>query len=97
MAKITDTRIEEVEVVTVKKVPTVTLQLTEEEAETLLLISAKIGGNPTRSRRRHVDSIGKALKGHFGYDGVEALRSIENRTGTRPIGFSTGIQFEIED
>lgn len=41
---------------------TVRLTLTEEEAQFLIDLTALIGGSPTRSRRRHNDSIRDALR-----------------------------------
>ena len=41
--------------------PTVLLELSYEEAQTLLIVTGYIAGNPQRSRRKHTDNIGKAL------------------------------------
>lgn len=42
---------------------TVRLDLTEEEATTLHSILMSVGGNPDHSRRKHADSIHRALQG----------------------------------
>lgn len=52
----------EIEVTKLETVPAVELVLTEDEAHTLAFILAKIGGDPTRSRRKHCDAISKALE-----------------------------------
>jgi len=41
--------------------PNVLLELSYEEAKTLLTVTALIGGDPQLSRRKHTDKIGKAL------------------------------------
>jgi hypothetical protein len=43
-------------------IKTVTVALTEQEAKTLGLVLARVGGSPTNSRRKHTDSIGEALQ-----------------------------------
>jgi hypothetical protein len=40
----------------------VTLTLTQAEAETLLMVHARIGGDPMVTRRLHTDGIGQALR-----------------------------------
>lgn len=42
--------------------PDVTLTLTADEADTLLLVMNNIGGSPEKSRRRRTDSIGRKLR-----------------------------------
>lgn len=42
---------------------TVTLTLTLDEADTLAAIAGKIGGDPDRSPRKHVDEIARVLAG----------------------------------
>jgi hypothetical protein len=46
----------------VKHQKTFTFTLTEEEARTLLTVCYRIGGDPHRSRRLHMDNIRKAFK-----------------------------------
>lgn len=52
--------------VTLKPIVTYTLELTEQEAETLYLITFRIGGDPEKSRRGDMDNIGKELR-KFGF------------------------------
>lgn len=49
--------------VPVKVRSTIELTLSMAEAETLLAIGQKIGGNATRTRRGHMDAINSALFG----------------------------------
>ena len=42
--------------------PNVLLELSYEEAETLLIVTDRIGGDPQLSRRKHTDKIGQALR-----------------------------------
>jgi len=42
---------------------TVVLELTQEEAETLEIISRHTGGSPADSRRKYTNTIGNALRG----------------------------------
>ena len=46
----------------VEKVPGLTLTLSHEEAETLLAVGAKIGGDKVGTPRMHIDSIISALR-----------------------------------
>ncbi len=57
-----------------ENVPTITLVLTLDEAQTLWYISQKIGGDPVYSRRAHMDAIDSALedaRAHVGVDDDE--------------------------
>lgn len=47
-------------------VKTVTLQLSEEEARTLLAVCGFIGGSPEKSPRGHMEKIEAALSGALG-------------------------------
>ena len=48
---------------------TVTLELSKEEAETLLAILGRVGGSPVFSRRKHTAAIHNTLFGlHLDYD-----------------------------
>jgi hypothetical protein len=42
--------------------PNVLLELSYEEAKTLLIVTDRIGGDPQLSRRKHADKIGQALR-----------------------------------
>ena len=42
--------------------PNVLLELSYEEAKTLLIVTDHIGGDPQLSRRKHTDKIGQALR-----------------------------------
>ncbi|MGW0575795.1 hypothetical protein ACWD25_07450 [Streptomyces sp. NPDC002920] len=61
MAEAKRTTVEQ-EVKRVEKVPGITLTLTHEEAETLLAVGAKIGGDNVGTPREHFESIISALK-----------------------------------
>lgn len=41
--------------------PTITMELTIEEAQALTDVLASVGGNPLASRRRHTDAVYEAL------------------------------------
>ncbi|MFE9442511.1 hypothetical protein ACFYO2_26745 [Streptomyces sp. NPDC006602] len=51
------------EVKRVEKVPGITLTLTIAEAETLIAVGAKIGGDREHSPRKHYEAVTKALLG----------------------------------
>lgn len=56
-------RIVEIEKTVIEeRVDGVTLELSTAEAEVLMAITAKIGGDPHKSDRGHVDNIGNALR-----------------------------------
>ncbi|MGW1673272.1 hypothetical protein [Streptomyces sp. NPDC002324] len=61
MAEAKRTIIEQ-EVTETKKVPAVTLTLTVEEAETLMAVGAKVGGDRYTSPRKHYEAVTKALR-----------------------------------
>lgn len=53
--------ITEQQVTETKKVPAVTLTLTIEEAETLMAVGSRIGGDRYKSPRRHFEAVVQAL------------------------------------
>lgn len=59
--------------------PNVQLELTPEEAQTLLDITRNIGGNPTETRRKHSDSIASALRS-VGYTSNSRPYDIESNS-----------------
>ena len=67
----------------------VTLNLSEEEAATLAAILAYVGGDPTKSARRHASAVSRALQdaGHHFARGL--AEEFHNR-----IGAQLGITFE---
>ncbi len=52
----------------------VILELSQDEAETLLGVTGGIGGDPETSRRKHTDSIRYALGRELGYDASAKVR-----------------------
>ncbi|MGI5245470.1 ribosomal protein L7/L12 [Dactylosporangium sp. CA-139066] len=58
--------IREIEVKTVETKPVIVLELSEEEARTLHVIYAFVGGSPEASPRGHMQAIGEALGAVFG-------------------------------
>lgn len=55
--------------------PNVTLTLSPDEADTLALVMACVGGDPKTSRRRHTASIADALRNvGYRYDNVPGYR-----------------------
>ncbi|MGI5196952.1 hypothetical protein ACQEVY_25535 [Streptomyces sp. CA-288835] len=46
----------------VEKVPAITLTVSIEEAETLMAVGAKIGGDPEHSPRKHYAAVTEALR-----------------------------------
>lgn len=89
---------------------TVTLKLTEGEADTLLGLMANVGGDPTRSPRKYVKRMQKALEGALGYgaDETDAQhlslghiemfdydRHPEITVGDRLLGILTSVGFQL--
>jgi hypothetical protein len=57
--------------------PNVLLELSYEEAKTLLTVTTLIGGNSQLSRRKHTDKIGKALINiGLGYEELDSVSKI---------------------
>jgi hypothetical protein len=54
-----------------------TLNISMDEAETLMAILESVGGSSTISRRKHADSMEKALE-KAGIDSSEALKAFES-------------------
>ena len=52
---------------TVVEVDEIVLTLNADEAETLLAITAKVGGDPRLSRRKHIDALATLLTRHLGH------------------------------
>ena len=61
-------------------VETVTLELTGEEASTLLYLCNNIAGNPTNSPRGRIDNIAGALK-ELGITAPNSARDVKLHTG----------------
>ena len=57
---------------------TVTLELSQNEAETLFAVTTRIGGVPEKSRRQFMDNIGKALS-NAGVNAVDFKTQASNR------------------
>ncbi len=67
MAKVTVSKKTTKKMVTVEKnveTKTFLLELSEEEAMTLLIIWSRVGGSPTKSIRRYMDDICYAIRKH---------------------------------
>jgi hypothetical protein len=54
----------------VVKTVEVTLILSEDEARTLLAVGSRVGGCPSQSPRRHIDSVNGALRSALGVRGT---------------------------
>ena len=64
-------------VVTPAKPERITLELTREQARALHLVLRKVGGNPYRTERAHIESIYEALREtDIGYSDAYATGSI---------------------
>ena len=65
----------------ITKVPTVTLQLTCEEANTLAVILWQVGGSPSKSPRKDAESISQALRAiGIDYDHQVAYKLLRSNT-----------------
>lgn len=64
---------------------TVTLLLSEEEAQLVADVLAKVGGSPTGSRRKYQDDISRALD-KAGYQATYPLKDVEGALTMRDFG-----------
>lgn len=72
----------------IHKIESVTLNLNEDEVNTLIALMARIGGSPTHSPRRHVDAISNALHMALGAPGgyykcLKEYTCLSNSTGMK--------------
>jgi len=70
-ATITEIEVEKT-VTVVEKEELISLTMTKAEAETLLAVTAFVGGDTTRSPRKHTDDLSHALAGALGLGGFAA-------------------------
>lgn len=74
----------------IHKIESVTLNLSEDEVNTLIAIMARIGGSPTHSPRRHVSAISNALYKALNVPGYYYMSLKEYAA----LSDSTGMKFE---